>query len=384
MRNICVASGTRADYGHLFWLMKEIQEDPELTLQTLVTGSHLSDRFGLTVQNFKVDGFSVDAQADSQLVDDSPVGICQSLAATHGGAAQELEKLKPDIVVVLGDRYEMLAVTMAAHILRIPVAHIHGGESTEGVIDEAIRHSITKFSNLHFVAAETYKNVVIQLGENPETVFNFGAPGLDHLCRTPLYSSAELSGILEFNLDRPYCVVVYHPETLSEQNQTDQVGQLIHILLKEIDFPLLISKSNGDPGGQKINEKIEELAQAYPTRIKAFTSLGQKGFFSLLENSEFIIGNSSSGIIEAPALGVVSINVGDRQKGRLSAPSVIQCALNEKDIQNALSLVKSKKGSVSGQSLYAGGTASGKIKDILKKYNLNNILVKKFYTQEFP
>jgi UDP-hydrolysing UDP-N-acetyl-D-glucosamine 2-epimerase len=381
MRKICVASGSRADYGHLFWLMKEIQMDSDLELQTLVTGMHLSDRFGMTVSDFEKDGFPVSAKVNSDLVDDSPEGVSQSMGVTMAEAARELKRLSPDIVVVLGDRYEMLSVAIAAHILRIPVAHIHGGESTEGLIDEAIRHSLTKFSNFHFVAAEAYRKTVIQLGESPERVFNFGAPGLDHLLRSEVQTLPELSKRLNFDLLKPYCVVVYHPETLAGGDEAANIRNLTNVLLETTKLNLLISESNSDPAGQSINLEIKEIEKRNPQRVRSFVSLGQKGYYGLLRNAEFLVGNSSSGIIDAPTLGVVSIDIGDRQRGRLKADSILSSRIDR--LGKTLELLSdAKKRALRRDSPYGNGNASVRIKDTLKNASIDGILMKKFFRPE--
>lgn len=381
MRKICVASGSRADYGHLYWLMKEIQMDSDLELQTLVTGMHLSDRFGMTVGDFERDGFPISGKVNSNLVDDSPEGVSRSMGVTMADAARELKRLAPDIVVVLGDRYEMLSVAIAAHILRIPVAHIHGGESTEGLIDEAIRHSLTKFSSIHFVAAEAYRKTVIQLGESPDRVFNFGAPGLDHVLRSETQTKPELTKRLSFDLSKPYCVVVYHPETLAGADEAANIRNLTDALLGATQLNLLISESNSDPAGQSINSEIKEIEKRNPQRVRSFVSLGQKGYYGLLKGAEFLVGNSSSGIIDAPTLGVVSIDIGDRQRGRLKADSVLSSRIER--IGKTLELLSdAKKRAIKRDSPYGNGNASVRIKEALKNVPIDGVLMKKFFRPE--
>ncbi len=383
MRKICVATGSRTDYGHMYWLMKDIQADGELELQILVTGQHLSETFGNTIHNFEPDGFVVSALADSYLVDSTPYGVCGSFAATHYAAATELRRLKPDILVLAGDRSEMLAIATAAHILKIPLAHIHGGESTEGMLLEGFRHCITKLSSLHFVAAEPYRKTVIQMGESPDTVFCFGSPALDHIQRTETMPAEQLAQILIFPLDVPYCILVYHAEVLSREDQSQQFTFLVETLLKETNLNILISKPDTAIEDHPLRELAVRFAANYPARVLAFDTLGQKGFYTLIRGAQFVIGNSSSGIIDVPALGVVTINVGDRQKGRLRAKSVIQCGLNEKSIKIALSDVKrAKELTIRGLSPYGKGNACGQIKDVLKAVNLDHILIKKFYRLE--
>lgn len=380
-RKICVVTGTRAEYGLLYWLMKEIQEDPDLELQIIATGMHLSPEFGLTYRLIEQDGFHIDYKVEMLLSSDTPVAITKSLGLGVIGFADALEQLKPDILVVLGDRYEILAATQAAMIARIPIAHIHGGETTQGVIDEAIRHAVTKMSHFHFVAAEPYRRRVIQLGEEPERVHNVGAIGLDNLVRMPLLSREELENAIQFKLGEVNFLVTYHPVTLKEVSSEHAVRELIAALDKFPEAKVIITKANADTNGRVINKLFEEYAQKWPGRVLFSASLGQINYLSAMKHVDVVIGNSSSGIIEAPFLKKPSINLGERQKGRLMAESVIQCDEVAKAIEQAVRKALSPEFHKDSlfDSPYGYGNASVRIKDYLKHVNLDEILMKPFY-----
>jgi UDP-N-acetylglucosamine 2-epimerase (non-hydrolysing)/GDP/UDP-N,N'-diacetylbacillosamine 2-epimerase (hydrolysing) len=381
-RKICIVTGGRAEYDLLYWLMKEVQNDSDLCLQIVVTGMHLSPEFGLTYRQIEQDGFVIDVKVESVLSSDTPVGISKSIALGVIGFAEAWERLKPDLIVVLGDRYEILAAVQAALIARIPVAHLHGGEITEGSIDDAIRHSITKMSHLHFVSAQPYADRVIQLGENPDSVFNVGAPGLEAAAKIKLLTLESLEAALDFRLGNLNFLVTYHPVTL-------QVGQAeagVRALLEALDeFPkahIIFTKPNSDTEGRVIGEMIDKYVQANDLRSKSFFSLGQLRYFSTLTQVDVAIGNSSSGIVEAPSFKKATVNIGSRQKGRLKALSVIDC-VEEKDsiltaIQKALSsdFQKSLK---QVTSPYGTGDTSIKIKNIFKTTDLSQIIFKKFH-----
>ena len=381
-RKICIVTGGRAEYDLLYWLMKEVQNDSDLCLQIVVTGMHLSPEFGLTYRQIEQDGFVIDVKVESVLSSDTPVGISKSTALGVIGFAEAWERLKPDLIVVLGDRYEILAAVQAALIARIPVAHLHGGEITEGSIDDAIRHSITKMSHLHFVSAQPYADRVIQLGENPDSVFNVGAPGLEAAAKIKLLTLESLEAALDFRLGILNFLVTYHPVTL-------QVGQAeagVRALLEALDeFPkahIIFTKPNSDTEGRVIGEMIDKYVQANDLRSKSFFSLGQLRYFSTLTQVDVAIGNSSSGIVEAPSFKKATVNIGSRQKGRLKALSVIDC-VEEKDsiltaIQKALSsdFQKSLK---QVTSPYGTGDTSIKIKNIFKTTDLSQIIFKKFH-----
>lgn len=380
-----MVTGTRAEYGLLYWLMKEIQNDPDLELQIIATGMHLSPEFGLTYKLIEQDGFHIDYKVEMLLSSDTPVAIAKSLGLGVIGFADALDRLKPDILVVLGDRFEILAAAQAALIARIPIAHIHGGETTEGVVDEAIRHAVTKMSHFHFVAAEPYKRRVIQLGENPERVFTVGAIGLDNAKRMSLLSKEELEQAIQFKLGKVSFLVTYHPVTLKDKNSEFAVKELMKALDKFPEANVIITKANADTGGRIINQLFEEYEKKWPGRVLFCSSLGQLYYLSAMKHVDVVIGNSSSGIIEAPFLKKPTVNMGDRQKGRLRAKSVIQCDENaeaiEQAIRKALSL-KYQNASIFN-SPYGYGNASKRIKTCLKRVSLDGVLIKSFYDIPF-
>ena len=381
-RKICVVTGTRAEYGLLYWLMKEIENDQDLELQLVVTGTHLSPAFGETVIEIENDGFTIDARINLEIGDDTPVGIARSLGLAVTGMAQAFEKLRPEIVVVLGDRYEILGATEAAMIARIPVAHIHGGEVTEGAMDDAMRHAITKMAHLHFVAAEDYRTRVIQLGEAPERVFTVGAPGLDCIEKMDLMDRAELEEELDLPADCDFFLVTYHPETLGDRPPGEGAGELLAALDKFPDTPVILTGVNSDPGHDVIARLLTEYAAQHEDRVSLHQSLGQLRHLSALKFAAVVIGNSSSGIIEAPAFGVPTVNIGGRQDGRLRAPSVIDCKAQSDSISAAIRQARDPNFQDSFKNMkipYGSGGASQKIKHHLKKANLAMLSRKSFH-----
>ena len=382
-RRICIATGSRAEYGHLQWLAHDIADDSELELQFLVLGMHLAPRYGLTVREIEADGFSVAEKIETALASDSPVAIAKSMALALSGAAEALARLRPDILVILGDRYEMMAVAQAALVQRIPIAHIHGGETTEGAFDEALRHSITKMAFLHFTAAEEYRRRVIQLGEQPERVFNFGAPGLDTLQRQELLSRDALSAAIGFDLSGgPVFLVTYHPVTLAD----DPAAGIDALLAALAGYPqarILITGVNADTGNSRVAAAYEGFAHARPDSVRVVGSLGHHRYLSALSVADAVIGNSSSGLIEAPAFAVPTIDIGDRQKGRLRADSVIHCPPQEHAILAAIAQALSARFRARCQSQtppYGKGGASGRIKNVLKSFDLAGHALKSFHT----
>lgn len=381
-RKICVVTGTRAEYGLLYWLMKEIQIDPELELQIITTGMHLSPEFGLTYKVIEEDGFSINAKVEMLLSSDTPVGIAKSIGLGVIGFADVLDRLRPDILVLLGDRYEILAAAQAAMVARIPIAHIHGGEATEGLIDEAIRHAVTKMSHIHFVAAEPYRQRVIQLGENPEKVLNYGAPGLDNIERLHLLSKEDFENSINFRLGKTNFLVTYHPVTLSDQSPKHAMQELFFALDHFQDAKIIITKPNADTDGRIICQMIDDYKARQPDRVMATASLGQVRYLSAIKHVDAVIGNSSSGLIEAPALKKPTINLGNRQKGRLKAASVIDCAENTEALVAAIQKALSADFMLSISNVvspYGEGNVSVRIKDYLKNVNLKDILQKKFF-----
>jgi UDP-hydrolysing UDP-N-acetyl-D-glucosamine 2-epimerase len=381
-RKICVVTGSRAEYGLLFWLMKEIDLDTDLQLQVIVTGMHLSPEFGLTFKQIEEDGFVINEKVEMLLSSDTPVGITKSIGLGTIGFADALERLKPDILVVLGDRFEILAASLAAMVARIPIAHIHGGELTEGVIDESIRHSVTKMSHIHFTAAEEYRKRVIQLGEQPDRVFNFGAIGIDNILKLDLPSKEQLSNDLEIDFSKSVFLVTYHPVTLESNTISRQVNELLLALDEIQDAQIVFTKSNSDTDGRIINQLFEDYVAKNKYRAKIYTTLGQKRYLACLKYSSLVVGNSSSGLIEAPLFKVPTINIGDRQKGRLKANSVIDCLPIKNEIVSAIFHSQSlefRNRLKDVKSLYGLGGTSIKIKDKLKEVDITNILKKPFY-----
>ncbi|AMV71853.1 GDP/UDP-N,N'-diacetylbacillosamine 2-epimerase (hydrolyzing) [Desulfuromonas sp. DDH964] len=380
MRKICIVTGTRAEYGLLYWLMKEVEADPGLQLQLIVTGMHLSPEFGLTYRTIEEDGFTIDARVEMLLSSDTPVGIAKSIGLGVIGFADALERLKPDMMVVLGDRYEILAAVQAALVARIPVAHIHGGETTEGAIDESIRHAITKMSHLHFVAAEPYRKRVIQLGEHPDTVFDVGALGIENIRRLQLLDKAALEQSINFELGTSFFLGTYHPATLGALTPQAAMQALLDALDKFPQARIIFTKPNSDTDGRILGRMIDDYAQQHHERVAVFTSMGQVRYLSALKLAAAVIGNSSSGIIEAPACHIPTVNIGDRQSGRLKADSIIDCLETKESIAAAINKALSPRFRDEikhGVSPYGYGETASQIRDCLKSATLS--CAKPFY-----
>lgn len=381
-RKICVVTGSRAEYGLLYWLMKEIQDDSALELQVIVTGMHLSPEFGLTWKQVERDGFIIHRKVEMLLSSDTPVGISKSIGLGVIGFADALEYLQPDLLVVLGDRFEIFAACQAAMVHRIPIAHIHGGEITEGAVDDAIRHAITKMSHLHFTATESYRQRVIQLGEQPQRVFNAGAPGLDNIFRLQLLDKPQLEQAIGFKLGKRNLLVTFHPVTLENATAASQFGNLLKALDCFDDSHIIFTLPNADADGRVIIGMIEQYRQRFPERIASFVSLGSLRYLSALKYMDAVVGNSSSGLIEAPAFKIGTINIGDRQKGRLCADSVIHCEPEVDAIVQAFNRLFSEKFQESLKMVenpYGNSGASAKIKELLKSQSLDGLLKKSFY-----
>jgi len=379
-RKICVVTGTRAEYGLLYWLMKEIEADAALELQLIVTGMHLSPEFGLTYKTIEKD-FKIDKKIEMLLSSDTSIGISKSMGLAQISFAEAYDELQPDILVVLGDRYEMFSAVNAAMIARIPIAHLSGGELTLGAIDDAIRHSITKMSHLHFVATEIYRKRVIQLGESSDKVFNFGEAGLDNIYKLDLLSKNDFEKSIEWKLNKKNLLFTYHPTTLDSVDIIEKdIINILRSLIMLKDTNIIVTKANSDSGGRIINTILEEYSTKYKN-IKLFASLGQLRYLSALQYVDAVVGNTSSGLVEAPSFKIGTINIGDRQKGRISGESVINCSANAESLSYAFDKLYSKE----FQSLlkeivnpYGNGGASIKTKEILKTIDLKNIIVKEF------
>jgi UDP-N-acetylglucosamine 2-epimerase (non-hydrolysing)/GDP/UDP-N,N'-diacetylbacillosamine 2-epimerase (hydrolysing) len=381
-RKICVVTGTRAEYGLLYWLMKEIEQDPDLELQIVATGMHLSPEFGMTFKVIEEDGFRIDAKVEMLLSSDTPVGIAKSIGLGVIGFADALERLKPDLMVILGDRFEILAAAQAAMVAKIPIAHIHGGERTEGLIDEAIRHAVTKMAHLHFVANEEYRRRVIQLGEHPNRVFNFGAPGIDNIVKLRLLSKEEFEEEIGFELGSLNFLVTYHPVTLEQTDPRESMKTLLCALDEFPDAKIIITKPNADTYGRGISQVIDHYGRQHPGRVYVSTSLGQIRYLSAIRHVDVVIGNSSSGIVEVPVFKKPTVNIGNRQKGRLAGDTVIHCPEKKEDIVHAIRKALSPEFQQTlrhARSLYGEGHTSEKIKRVLKEVNVSDLIAKPFY-----
>lgn len=380
-RKICVITGTRSEYGLLRWVMQGIEDDPELTLQVICTGMHLSPEFGLTYREIENDGFQIDRKIEMLTSSDTSVGIGKSIGLGLIGFADSLNELQPDLVVVLGDRFEIFAAVVASLVACIPVAHLSGGETTEGAFDEAIRHSITKMSHLHFVAAEQYLKRVIQLGEQPERVFLVGGLGVDSINRLKLYGREELESLLDFNLGQKSLLITFHPVTLEVSTAAHQMAELLTALAGLDDTQLIFTMPNADTGGRNLIKMVENFVEQ-KTNARAYTSLGQLLYLSCVKFVDGVVGNSSSGLTEVPSFKKGTINIGDRQRGRLQATSVINCEPTRHSIADALDRLYSSHfiANLSQvRSPYGEGGASDRIIYIVKHYAIEGVTKKIFY-----
>jgi GDP/UDP-N,N'-diacetylbacillosamine 2-epimerase (hydrolysing) len=335
-RKVCIVTGSRAEYGLLYHLMKEIQEAPGLKLQIIVTGMHLSPEYGFTYKEIENDGFKIDKKIDILNSSDTPTAISNATGLGVVGFGEAFKKLSPDLIIVLGDRYEIFAACIAAMFAKIPIGHIHGGETTEGAFDEAIRHSITKMAWWHFTAAETYRIRVIQLGEHPQRVFLVGGMGVDSIIKTDLLPKKELEEFIKFEFGEKTLLVTFHPVTLESNTSETQFKELLVALEDLKDTRIIFTKSNADPDGRIINKLIDDYIFDHPTQAVAFTSMGRLNYLSAMRFVDAVVGNSSSGLAEAPTFRIGTINIGDRQKGRLMAGSVINCEPTKVSINNAI------------------------------------------------
>lgn len=386
MKTVCVITGTRAEYGLLKYVMRGIQDAPALRLQIAATGMHLSPEFGLTVREIEQDGFHVDSRVEMLLSSDSPVGIAKSMALGVSGFADALMTLRPDVILLLGDRFEILAAAAAAAFHGIPVAHCHGGEASEGAIDEAIRHSITKLSHLHFVSNEAFRRRVIQLGERPERVFVSGALGVEAIRNLPLYDVEEIEQRLGLRVSEDCLLVTFHPVTLDVASADRQFRELLAAFDRVPRLNLIFTKANADTDGRVINRLIDEYVERNRERSVSSVSLGQTLYLSCMKHVAAVVGNSSSGLLEAPSFRVPSINIGDRQKGRLCAASVINCPPESEAIIRALRLASSKPFRETLKTVvnpYGNGNASEVIVPTLSSFPVEQLAAKDFYDLAF-
>lgn len=380
MRKICVVTGSRAEYGILRNLMAAIKADSELRLQIIVTNQHLSKQQGETYKEIESDGFTIDYKvymADDEAPDNAN-STAKSISRGVSGFADAFDLLKPDLLLILGDRYEMLAVASTALIYKIPIAHLHGGEITEGAFDDAIRHAITKMSHLHFTSTEAYRKRVIQLGEQPGRVFNVGALGVENIMNTLFMTKEEIEQSLHFELTDKCFLCTYHPVTLSTMSSEVQVMNLLDALDDYKDYHIIFTYSNSDTNSQIIIKRIQEYVDRDADRCMFIPSLGQRRYFSTLKYVTAVIGNSSSGIIEVPSFGIPSLNIGDRQKGRIAADSVINCGYSTEEIKQSIKKVIAY-GHGTIDNPYHKEWTCNTIFNVLKTYPLETLIQKHFY-----
>ncbi len=385
---ISILTATRAEYGLLRPVIKQLLKDETVEVRVVVTGAHLSHEFGLTYKEIEQDGIRIDRKIDIMLSSDSPSAISKTMGVAMMSFADYFAERRPDILIVLGDRYETLAVCCAAANERIPIAHLYGGETTEGALDESFRHAITKLSYLHFTSTEDYRRRVIQLGESPDRVYNVGSLGVENVLHEPLLSRAELEKKLNFTLEKPYAVITYHPVTLEHQTAQKQFMTILNVLEQQQNLSLLFTKANADEGGRVINKMIDAYVETH-NNTAAFTSLGTQRYLSAVAYSSVVIGNSSSGIIEVPSLHVPTINIGDRQKGRIQAESIINCEPTEKDFSEKLAYAVSEESQQKAQSCtnpYGEGNTSERIYSEIRHFlsHTPDNLKKTFYHNEDP
>lgn len=382
-KKISVLTATRAEYGLLKRVIRNLNNIDEFDVRIVATGMHLSPEFGMTYKEIEEDGFEIDEKIEILLSSDSEKAISKSMGLAMISFADYFERLKPDLLIVLGDRYEAMAVCCVATNMRIPIAHLCGGETTEGAVDESIRHSITKMSYLHFTIAEEYRKRVIQLGESPERVFNFGSLGVETIQETKLMTKEELEESIQFKLDKPYGVLTFHPVTLEEGQIEQQCRDLLEACEEQQDMKFIFTKANADASGRIINQMLDEYVQTHDNAV-VFSSLGMLRYLSAVRYSEMVIGNSSSGIVEVPAFRIPTVNIGDRQKGRIEAQSVISCEPVKVDIVRAFQKARNpefRASLVHMENPYGNGKASEQIVKVIEDFLKNKKidLKKKFY-----
>lgn len=381
MRRVCVVTATRAEYGLLWSLLDELRRDPDVELQLVVTGTHLSERYGRSVEQIERDGFPIAARVPLPLDDDSVQGVTRALAAATSALGEAYAALQPDLLVLLGDRYEVLAAAQAAMVARVPIAHVHGGEATEGLMDEAIRHAVTKMSHLHFVAAEDFRRRVIQLGEAPSRVWTVGATGLDNIARLALLDRGALEAELGFRFDAPSFLVTYHPVTLSRDDQGASMQRLLEAI-DAIGGRALLTGVNADTGGHAIRRVAEDYAARAPERFHLVETLGVLRYLSAMAQVDAVLGNSSSGLIEAPAMGKPVLDIGDRQRGRPRAPAVVHCEDDAASIAAGLQTVLSPRQREIArrrETSYGLPGAAKKIAGVIRAHPLEGLLLKRFH-----
>lgn len=381
LTKVCVITSTRADYGLLRWVMRTIKDDNELKLQTLVTGMHLSPEFGLTYKEIEQDGFYIDRKVEMLTSSDTSVGIAKSMGLGLIGFSEAISQMKPDLILVLGDRFEIFSAVSAAFVARVPVAHLHGGETTIGAFDEAFRHSITKMSHLHFVATSEYRQRVLQLGEQPKTVFLVGGLGVDNIMRTKLLNLTDLESSLGFKLNSKNLLITFHPETLASGNAQNQMNELLNALSHLKNTNLVFTLPNADTGGRQLIDLVNNFVLKH-NNAHAFTSLGSQRYLSCIKYFDGVVGNSSSGLLEVPSFKKGTINIGGRQAGRLQAKSIINCEPNFVSIKAAIEKLYTddfQKSLLTVNNPYGRGGASEKIVNAIKKSHIQGAPQKEFY-----
>lgn len=370
MKKIAVLTGTRAEYGLLKPVLYKIKQDEELELCLIVTGAHLEKQFGETKNEIVQDGFQIDHEVKMNLQSDRTEGILKSMALELNGLAEVFKEETIDLLVLLGDRYEIMMAAMCALLNRVPIAHIHGGELTQGAVDDGIRHAVTKLSSIHFTSTEEYRKRVIQMGEDPKLVYNVGALGVENAADISFLSKEALTDRFDINWEKPIIMVTYHPVTLEENSAEEQFHNLLRVLERQNEYNYVFTYANADMDGQVINRMIEDFVAEH-TDCRAFASMGQAGYLSMLHYAQAVVGNSSSGIIEAPSFHIPTINIGNRQKGRARAKTVIDCGTEESEIERAFSHASSeefKKSCADVQNPYQGEHTSESIVRQIKKY----------------
>ena len=378
---ICVITSSRAEYGLLYWIMKEIETSKIFKLQLIVTGMHLSQEFGSIFKEIKKE-FKVNKKIEILMSSDTSIGVSKSMGLAQISFSEAYDELKPDTILVLGDRYEIFSAAASAMIAKIPIVHIHGGELTQGAFDESIRHSITKMSHLHFTATKKYKERVIQLGEDPKKVFNVGGLGVENIKKNTILNKDEFEKSINFNLNVRNILVTFHPVTLENKTSKKQFQELLDAIEKLKNTNIIFTKSNSDTDGRIINKMIDNYVARNTHKSISFASLGQSRYMSALKYVDAVVGNSSSGLLEAPSFKIGTVNIGDRQKGRIKAKSIIDCLANKTEIKKAIDKIYSKKFQTLLKNVknpYSGGKTSKKIVNILKKISFPLSVKKKFY-----
>ncbi len=387
MHKICVFTGTRAEYGILKPLMSALLNDQGLELQILVSGAHLSPEFGFTYHGIEDDGFDINEKIEILLSSDSNTAISKSVGLGLINFCDSLSRLEPDLLIILGDRFEAFAMATAAMFSRVPVAHLHGGEATFGVIDESIRHSITKMSHLHFTSTEVYRHRVIQLGENPKRVFNVGALGAENISNSiELLSRNDLVEIIGFSPTQPFILVTFHPVTLEDATAEKEFSELLLALAKFPEIKIIFTKANADTGGRSINRLIDQYVSEHPECCQSFISMGRRNYLSAMRYCRAVVGNSSSGIIEAPSFHIPTVNIGDRQQGRLQAESVINCKPVAEDIYQALNFAFAPDFQTRVLTVinpYEKADTTKRIIKVIRETDLSHIIKKEFYDIPF-